>query len=246
MHTPTAGKRSSRWPWLAAATAVAMVTISVTVAGTPSTLAAPARSAQADTAVPAAPLSCGPPDFFIPCYSPSQSQVAYGVAPLLRSGITGSGEIVVMPELARAPGANYTDIRRDLAAFDARFGLPAAKLKVTTTIAGASAPYVAATEEVTDTEMVRDRARRHPRRGPSPRERRVQHGQLHDHRYRIGPHCRRPECRRNLDQREPWRDLLHPCRGSPDPRGSAAGCRSPCHVRRVVRGYRRDQRQRPA
>jgi hypothetical protein len=35
-----------------------------------------------------------------------------------------------------------------------KFGLPAAKLKVTTTLAGASAPYVAGTEEVEDTEIV--------------------------------------------------------------------------------------------
>jgi subtilase family serine protease len=80
--------------------------------------------------------------------------VAYGVAPLLRRGITGKGETVVMPELANKPGPTFTDIRKDLAAFDKEFGLPAAKLKVTTTLAGASAPYVAGTEEVEDTEIV--------------------------------------------------------------------------------------------
>jgi subtilase family serine protease len=80
--------------------------------------------------------------------------VAYGVTPLLSSGITGSGETVVMPELANAPGPNFTDIRQDLAAFDRKFGLPAAKLRVTTTLAGAHAPYVAGTEEVEDTEIV--------------------------------------------------------------------------------------------
>jgi subtilase family serine protease len=142
--------RYSRLPWLAAPAAVAVVTVCLTVGGP---AAAPARSARADVAVHA-PLSCGPPDFFIPCYTPGQYQAAYGVAPLLRRGITGRGETVVMPELAHAPNANYTDIRRDLAAFDAKFGLPAGKLKVTTTIAGATAPYVASTEEVTDTEMV--------------------------------------------------------------------------------------------
>jgi subtilase family serine protease len=59
-----------------------------------------------------------------------------------------------MPELANSPGPTFTDIRKDLAAFDRKFGLPAAKLKVTTTLAGASAPYVAGTEEVEDTEIV--------------------------------------------------------------------------------------------
>jgi subtilase family serine protease len=109
-------------------------------------------TAKATTA--AGPVSCGPPDYFIQCYSPGQYQVAYGVTPLLHSGITGKGETVVMPELANRAGPNFTDIRKDLAAFDSKFGLPAAKLKVTTTLAGASAPYVAGTEEVEDTEIV--------------------------------------------------------------------------------------------
>ena len=108
----------------------------------------------ADTAVAIRPLACGPPGFFIQCYSPRQYQVAYSVAPLLKRGITGTGETVVMPELANRPGPNFTDIRKDLAAFDRKFGLPTAKLKVTTTLAGASTPYVAGTEEVEDTEIV--------------------------------------------------------------------------------------------
>jgi subtilase family serine protease len=151
MHTTL--MRASRLSWLAAAAAVALA-LYVAVAVAPPAPAASARRARADAAAQASPLSCGPTDFFIPCYSPSQYQVAYGVAPLLSAGITGSGETVVIPELARAPGANHTDVRRDLAAFDGKFGLPAAKLKVTTTIAGASAPYVATTEEVTDTEVL--------------------------------------------------------------------------------------------
>ena len=114
---------------------------------------APKRAGSADTAV-GHPLLCGPPGYFIQCYSPGQYQLAYGVAPLLSSGITGRGETVVMPELANAPGPNFTDIRKDLAAFDRKFGLPAAKLTVTTTLAGAGAPYVAGTEEVEDTEIV--------------------------------------------------------------------------------------------
>jgi len=35
------------------------------------------------------------------------------VTPLLRSGITGKSETVVMPELANRPGPNFTDIRKD-------------------------------------------------------------------------------------------------------------------------------------
>ena len=143
--------RDPRLLWLSVAMALAVVAVYFSAAVTP---AAPARSTRVDANVQPGPLSCGPAHFFIPCYSPSQYEVAYGVAPLLRSGITGSGETVVMPELAHAPGTSYTDIRRDLAAFDGKFGLPVAKLKVTTSIAGASAPYVATTEEVTDTEVV--------------------------------------------------------------------------------------------
>jgi subtilase family serine protease len=149
LNAPRPVLHSSRWwPWLAAAAAAATVTAYLTAAAAPT---APARSARAGTAGTAATaavtgsVSCGPPDYFIQCYSPGQYQVAYGVAPLLRRGITGSGETVVMPELANKPGPNFTDIRMDL---------PAPKLKVTTILAGASAPYVAGTEEVEDTEIV--------------------------------------------------------------------------------------------
>ena len=133
----------------------------VTCLAAGSASAAPARPARlrngrhsAATAAAVHAVSCGPPDYFIQCYSPSQYQVAYGVAPLLKRGITGKGETVVMPELANRPGPNFTDIRKDLATFASKFGLPAAKLTVTTTLAGASAPYVAGTEEVEDTEIV--------------------------------------------------------------------------------------------
>jgi subtilase family serine protease len=120
----------------------------------PASPARPGAAGSADPAVVTHAVSCGPPGYFIQCYSPGQYQVAYGVAPLLRRGITGRGETVVMPELANKPGPNFTDIRKDLAAFDKKFGLPTPKLTVTTTLAGASAPYVAGTEEVEDTEIV--------------------------------------------------------------------------------------------
>jgi subtilase family serine protease len=144
--------RGSRpWAWLAAIAAAGTTAAYLVAATSP----VPSRHAGGtDTAAAAGPLMCGPAGYFIQCYSPAQYRVAYGVAPLLRRGIDGRGETVVMPELANAPGPNYTDIRQDLSAFDRKFGLPAAKLKVTTTLAGASAPYVAGTEEVEDTEMV--------------------------------------------------------------------------------------------
>jgi len=141
---------SRPWAWLAAVVAAATAAAYLTAAAGPAA-SAPGRG---DTGALAQPLSCGPEHYIIRCYSPGQFQEAYGVAPLLSGGITGRGETVVMPELANAPGPNFTDIRQDLTAFDRRFGLPAAKLKVTTTLAGASAPYVAGTEEVEDTEMV--------------------------------------------------------------------------------------------
>jgi subtilase family serine protease len=74
--------------------------------------------------------------------------VAYGVAPLISSGITGSGETVVFPEVANAPGPDFTDIRQDLAAFDSTWNLPPASLKVTS----ASTPLWAAVIALADQE----------------------------------------------------------------------------------------------
>ena len=142
------GRRSRRWPWLAAATLAACLAAvypaAAAVGGTPA-------------AVPQRPLDCGPPDYFIQCYTPQAYEVAYGVAPLLRRGIDGRGETVVMPELAEAPSSSgliYTDISKDLAAFDSRFGLPSATLRVVNSIARSKTPYLAGSEEVEDTEMV--------------------------------------------------------------------------------------------
>jgi hypothetical protein len=50
------------------------------------------------------------------CHSPGQFQDAYGILPLLRSGIDGHGETVVLPEIAEPQfPLPTTDIRRDLA-----------------------------------------------------------------------------------------------------------------------------------
>ena len=150
-HRP---RRLSLAAGLAAVAAVAACLAAGSPSAAPARPARPATAGSAGTAAAVHALSCGPPDYFIQCYSPGQYQVAYGVAPLLRRGITGKGETMVMPELANRPGPDFTDIRKDLAAFASKFGLPAAKLTVTTTLAGASAPYVAGTEEVEDTEIV--------------------------------------------------------------------------------------------
>ncbi len=150
-HRP---RRLSLAASLAAAATLTACLAAGSASAAPTSPARPGTARSADTTAVIHAVSCGPPDYFIQCYSPGQYQVAYGVAPLLRSGITGSGETVAMPELANKPGPNFTDIRKDLAAFDKKFGLPAPKLKVTTTLAGASAPYVAGTEEVEDTEIV--------------------------------------------------------------------------------------------
>ncbi len=146
------GRAAHCWRWAAAAAAAATTLLALTAASAPG--AATSGTAKAATPAKLGPVSCGPPGFFIQCYTPREYQVAYGVVPLLKRGITGNGETVVMPELAHAPGPAYTDIRKDLAAFDLKFGLPTAKLKVTTTLAGASAPYVAGHEETEDTEIV--------------------------------------------------------------------------------------------
>jgi subtilase family serine protease len=91
--------------------------------------------------------------------------VAYGIQPLLDRGISGHGVTVVLPEEAETGPArprpvtdllrSVTDIRRDLADFDRRFGLPPAHVQLITTLAGASAsPWLAGVEEVEDTELV--------------------------------------------------------------------------------------------
>jgi subtilase family serine protease len=142
------GPRVRRWPWLAATALAACLAA-----------ACPAAAAAVGTAAapPQRPLNCGAPDYFIQCYTPQAYEVAYGIAPLLSRGTDGSGQTVVLPELAEPPsshGVIYTDIRQDLAVFDSRFGLPPATLRVVNSIAGSKTPYLAGTEEVEDTEMV--------------------------------------------------------------------------------------------
>ncbi len=90
------------------------------------------------------------------CYTPQQLEVAYGVRPLLRRGIDGRGETVVLPELAqsRLSPPDVTDLRADFAAFDHLFHLPAPRLRFVSTFAGPKYPWLAYGEEVLDAEMV--------------------------------------------------------------------------------------------
>jgi kumamolisin len=65
---------------------------------------------------------------------------------------------VVLMEFANVPpqpaSPLVTDIRQDLALFDAEFGLPAPRLQVDTSLAGSAWPWLAGTEEVEDAEIV--------------------------------------------------------------------------------------------
>jgi subtilase family serine protease len=108
----------------------------------------------------ATPSSASPPprstaDCATTCYTPQQLEVAYGVQPLLRRGIDGSGETVVLPELAE-PRLNpqVTDLRQDFAAYDRLFHLTAPRLKVVSTFPGPVHPWLAFGEEVLDAEVV--------------------------------------------------------------------------------------------
>jgi hypothetical protein len=63
-------------------------------------------------------------------YSPQALRRAYGVSALLRAGIDGRGETVVLPEKNAGLGApppgtgGISNIRQNLAPFDTRYHLP--------------------------------------------------------------------------------------------------------------------------
>jgi subtilase family serine protease len=137
-------RRPRRWLWLAAAPLTACLTASYASA------ALGAMAASAGTGL----VNCGPGPR-PPCYSPHAYEVAYGAAPLLRHGITGRGETVAIFALAQTPSdPGTTDIRKDLAAFDSKFGLPRARLRVVMAIAKSPTPYLSNVEDLGDTEMV--------------------------------------------------------------------------------------------
>jgi subtilase family serine protease len=138
--------RPRQWPWLATAPLTACLTAacaSAAIGGTAASSPTPQLSCGGGKETPAS------------CYSPQEYQVAYGVAPLLRRGIDGRGQTVALPELAQTPSnAGATDIRQDLAAFDSKFGLPPANLRIVNTIARSATPYLAGNQELGDTDMV--------------------------------------------------------------------------------------------
>jgi subtilase family serine protease len=126
------------------------------------TACSPAQTGAAASGGPARQPTAPPPsstadcNSLTTCYTPQQLQAAYGIKPLLDRGINGRGETVVLPELAESrlnpPGV--TDMRQDMAAFDSLFHLPAARLRVITSLAGARSPWLAFGEEVLDVEVV--------------------------------------------------------------------------------------------
>jgi subtilase family serine protease len=111
------------------------------------------------------------------CYAPDLFRVAYGIQPLLNSGIDGRGETVTVLTGDEVPGSptatpvpagptttagphplrnleQATDIRQDLAAFDSEFRLPAAPIQVVNSLAHAASPSEAAAQAVSDVEIV--------------------------------------------------------------------------------------------
>ncbi len=107
-------------------------------------------SASSGSAPSGAPLYCG----YVPCYAPHQFRVAYGIQPLLDSGIDGRGETVTVVAPAPVPHEEATDIRQDLESFDSMFRLPAARIEVVASLAGSASPWQATGEEAGDTAIV--------------------------------------------------------------------------------------------
>ncbi len=150
---PAAVPRVRRLRLLAAA--MPLAALLVTACSTAQTGAASSGGPARQPAAPP-PGSTADCNSLTTCYTPQQLQVAYGIKPLLGRGINGRGETVVLPELAesRLNLPLVTDLRQDMAAFDTMFHLPAARMRVVTTLAGARSPWLAFGEEVLDAEMV--------------------------------------------------------------------------------------------
>jgi len=156
-----AGCRGSSTGTAASGTAAPTARAAATGAPGPASAGPATTSGSAMAAGPATTVPAGPPAGAdsscplqqSPCYSPHQLRVAYGIQPLLDSGISGRGVTVTVLSPAPAPG-DASDIRQDLAAFNKMFGLPAARIQIVTTLAGAAAPWQADGEEVGDFEVI--------------------------------------------------------------------------------------------
>ena len=70
-------------------------------------------------------FSCQSPAAPLPCYGPDQLRVAYGVQPLLDSGISGAGRTIVV-----IAGFQEPSLARDVADFNAAWGLAPTSLEV--------------------------------------------------------------------------------------------------------------------
>ena len=179
MHDSIQPGRLTR-SWRAHLLAVALPLSAVLVAGCSggSGHPAPATARATASALSAASDCLLPP---AACYTPSQFRVAYGIQPLLDSGIDGRGETITDLETAvptnPPPGSTIiqagptptstatihvtgppgqppavTDIRQDLARFDSLFRLPAARIQIVTSLAGSASPWQASSGEVGDLE----------------------------------------------------------------------------------------------
>ena len=156
----SAGRRGLRVRAVVMVAAAGLLAAGCTAGSRGGTTTATPPSRPASTAAAAsAAANAGRTDYCGPgttCYTPAQLQVAYGVKPLLERGIDGRGETVVLPELAETQldPPLVTDLRQDMAGFDGLFHLPAARMRVVTTLAGADSPWLAFGEEVLDVELV--------------------------------------------------------------------------------------------
>ena len=149
---------------------LALLLSGVLIAGCTGGSSSPAATAPTRPALTGTLAGCLQPP--ATCYAPHVFRVAYGIQPLLERGIDGRGETVTVLAAPAAPGPpsiqctgrcptpagnpspDTTDIRKDLAAFDHMFGLPAAPVHVVTTLAGAASPWQATDGEAQDLEMV--------------------------------------------------------------------------------------------
>jgi subtilase family serine protease len=145
--------RRRQWPIAVTSLSVAAM---LAAAGAPVQASAGADAAAAARGASPPAGSTADCDSLTTCYTPQQIQVAYGVKPLLDHGIDGRGETVVLPELAepQLDPPIVTDMRQDMARFDSLFHLPPARMRVVTSLAPGSSPWLAYGEEVLDLEMV--------------------------------------------------------------------------------------------